>query len=246
MFFRDDCKLIKILRIYSFSQTDIIRENFLDFSSLSIRYDSEAKFEANGKTYDLHSGAVAFVPSGLAFKRKSKKDSVIVINFEIDRDYKDIEVFYPQNVNAYYEQFNKALDIWNKNLTGGNAECMSVMYHILSMIYNDIYIENKMPEIIVRALSRIHADFSDSSLTVSSIAKENYVCEVYLRRLFHKYLNTSPKQYITDLRMKNAMSLLKTGDFSITEIACRCGYSGISYFSSAFKVYFGKSPESFK
>ena len=43
----------------------------------------------------------------------------------------------------------------------------------------------------------------------------------------------------------NAAQLLSTGNFSVTEVAERCGYSDSNYFASVFKKFKGTTPLKF-
>lgn len=48
--------------------------------------------------------------------------------------------------------------------------------------------------------------------------------------------------FIKKVRMEQAMKLLADSSLSIGEIAYRCGFSTVGYFSTVFKKYFGKTP----
>jgi len=44
------------------------------------------------------------------------------------------------------------------------------------------------------------------------------------------------------IRVNNAEMLLSTGEFSVTEVAERCGFRDVSYFSNVFKSMKGYPP----
>jgi AraC-like DNA-binding protein len=70
----------------------------------------------------------------------------------------------------------------------------------------------------------------------------------YLRKLFKKEVGVSPLEYLTDLRMKSAETLLTamwTNEYSITEIAQMCGFADSLYFSRVFKKHFGCAPSNY-
>jgi signal transduction histidine kinase/DNA-binding NarL/FixJ family response regulator/ligand-binding sensor domain-containing protein len=52
----------------------------------------------------------------------------------------------------------------------------------------------------------------------------------------------SPIDFIKSVRMDYALELLQKREHTITEISDKCGYASVSYFSTVFKKYFGKSP----
>jgi len=70
----------------------------------------------------------------------------------------------------------------------------------------------------------------------------------YLRKLFKKEVGVSPLEYLTELRMKSAETLLTamwTNEYSITEIAQMCGFADSLYFSRVFKKHFGCAPSNY-
>ncbi len=70
----------------------------------------------------------------------------------------------------------------------------------------------------------------------------------YLRKLFKKEMGVTPLEYMTELRMKKAETMLTamwTKDYSVAEIALLCGYDDALYFSRVFKKRFGCSPTNF-
>ncbi|MBQ8070605.1 MAG: helix-turn-helix transcriptional regulator [Bacteroidales bacterium] len=54
----------------------------------------------------------------------------------------------------------------------------------------------------------------------------------------------SPQTYINTYRMNVAMEMLKTGEFTIAEVADSVGSSSVSNFSRDFKKHFGITPSS--
>ena len=57
----------------------------------------------------------------------------------------------------------------------------------------------------------------------------------YFLRVFQETYHTTPKAYITQLRIAHARTLLTHSEKPITEIAFDCGYSDSNYFSRVFK-----------
>ena len=90
--------------------------------------------------------------------------------------------------------------------------------------------------------SFIEENYSNSELTNQLIARKNNISEVYMRRLFVKEYKITPKQYITDIRIKKAEQLLSEGTLSVGEIAVKCGFGDIHHFSRVFKKVNAVSP----
>lgn len=83
-------------------------------------------------------------------------------------------------------------------------------------------------------------------LTVTEVASVLGISDRYMYNLFIKHLGISPKQYLNDLKINHAQSLLKTTDYTISEIATSIGIYDVLAFSRFFKNHVGISPTEFR
>lgn len=68
----------------------------------------------------------------------------------------------------------------------------------------------------------------------------------YLSRLFKRYGNQTPYQYIVRLRLSRACYLLKRHDMQIQEISRVLGFADPFHFSAVFKRHIGVSPRVYR
>ena len=64
----------------------------------------------------------------------------------------------------------------------------------------------------------------------------------YFSRSFKRITGKTFKEYLNEVRIKHAESLLTTTDASVTSIALECGYNNVSYFIMVYKALKGKTP----
>lgn len=100
-------------------------------------------------------------------------------------------------------------------------------------------------EILKKAIDYMHQHYH-SNITIEEIASHSGVTGRYLRRLFAHELNTSPVDYLNQVRVNRALSLLKTTDLSVKEISFQCGFRSPQYFSRIFKQFIGLPPHKTK
>ena len=79
-------------------------------------------------------------------------------------------------------------------------------------------------------------------LTLDYIADHFFISKFYLSRVFKRYMDITPHNYITQRRLALAKQLLFDG-MSPTEIHRRCGYADYSSFYRAFREHYGFSPK---
>ena len=80
-------------------------------------------------------------------------------------------------------------------------------------------------------------DISLSDLSILCGLSRSEFC-----RSFKSVMKRTPIEYLTGIRIRKSLPLLASGEYSITEIAELCGFSGPSYFSEMFRRHMSCSP----
>ena len=83
-------------------------------------------------------------------------------------------------------------------------------------------------------------------ITVDSVASHVGIGRKYLFTIFKELLGTSPKDYITDYRIKRAEEYLLNETLSIGSVAYSVGYRDSLAFSKIFKSKTGLSPSEYR
>ena len=84
------------------------------------------------------------------------------------------------------------------------------------------------------------------SYTVQDLCKKMGYSRMQLNRLFKKYLDKTPHEYLADYRLRYARNLLRTTDMKILDVAMASGYSTLSQFQLSFKKRFGLPPGQYR
>lgn len=116
-------------------------------------------------------------------------------------------------------------------------------------IYDDV--NEKMDQIrrtttaslIEEAVDYILQNFWDDQLGAATLAQRLHISAQYFGQLFMEFAGKSVSEYIIQVRMEKARNyLLARPDLEIMEVAAKVGYHSASYFSTAFRKYYGVSP----
>lgn len=83
-------------------------------------------------------------------------------------------------------------------------------------------------------------------LTVEEICHAFYISRSSLQALFKTHLNTSPKNYLINIKLQKSKELIRANQYTISEIAYMLGFSSIHYFSRLFKRYFHTTPSDYQ
>lgn len=97
-------------------------------------------------------------------------------------------------------------------------------------------------ELLVRFKELLLQNFSNPEYSVEQLASDAGMSRAKLYRKIKLLLNISPIDYIKQMRLSYAASLIKAGGYRISEIAYMSGFSDPNYFSSCFVKQYGKTP----
>lgn len=104
---------------------------------------------------------------------------------------------------------------------------------------------SRKQDLVTDALHYIDRHYNEE-LTIDQIAQELLISPTYLSRIFKEVQEISVINYLIDIRMKHASTLLKESNLAVKEVAQLVGYQDPLYFSKQFKKYFGKTPSHYK
>src|SRR5690606_3528717 len=94
-------------------------------------------------------------------------------------------------------------------------------------------------------LNYIHTHFHES-IKLVDIANSVNISTSECNRCFQKLLGITPIEYLIQVRLEHAITLLVETNMPVIDIAFRCGFNHLSYFGKVFKDYKGMSPTRFR
>ena len=86
----------------------------------------------------------------------------------------------------------------------------------------------------------------NEDISIEEYAQSRGMSVSWFLRNFKQMTMKSPMQYILAIRINNAVSLLETTDYNVTEISTIVGYENPLYFSRIFKKQKGVSPSEYR
>lgn len=224
--------------------------------NLNKRLIIKKKIQAN-KSFDRNITSQIIDDIVLSVNAK-KKDKVMLYVDKLSAYFKDVNlnkatvinmvmqiiISFKEEMENYKIDINMEdkLDIYNsKYLEDINKFLKTYLMDIIEKLREK---SSKLEDTSMeKALIYIQKNYN-KNISLGIVAKEVYLNESYLSRSFKKYKGMSFTGYITKLRMKKAIELMKTGK-SINEIANEVGYTDYRSFSLNFKKYTGYIPREY-
>ena len=95
------------------------------------------------------------------------------------------------------------------------------------------------------AISHICANYRED-IAVPELAKLCNLSVTHFRRLFYRTMGRPPSEYLLEVRMRMARSLLKSTEMPVSEVSMSIGYDSLSSFNRHFKQNNGISPREYR
>ena len=97
-------------------------------------------------------------------------------------------------------------------------------------------------EFLSKITGIIEDNISNEQFGVSELASKIGMSRSNLLRKIKKATNLSVSQFIRNVRLKNAMEMLRQKDMTISEVSYAVGFSSTSYFTKCFHDHYGYPP----
>ena len=226
------------------------QENYTDFHIIQFIVSGSGIFRCRGKEYKLSQGCAFFVKKGVAFEYintgnlKSAFLSTVGSVPEIFAlSCTDDHRFYSSvDLNKYLGMISNIEREYY--LTSKKARLSSLSYELLSEFFSEA--ENHPTGTNERVLTYIKSNFK-KKITLEDISSDAGISVSKLCHDFKKAHGCSVFTMIKNLRLDYAKELLSsTANLKVKDVALFSGFEDTSYFCSAYKKRFDKSPLSDK
>ncbi len=226
-----------------------LRASRRPFYAMSMRLLGDADFTFDTKER-LHASAgdIVFVPKNVGYLIDSHiEEHIICVHFDMPNEISLPAVFTPNDGEKFASLFKKLRDIWSEKIPGYMFAAAACMNNILKHAVRQNTRESESNggasyAVFLQAKRFIDEGYASHELSVHSVARDCNISDIYLRKIFNKFLGISPKKYIEKLRIEYATELLQSGYYTVSDVAERCGISNSKHFSVFYKANTGVSP----
>lgn len=217
--------------------------------------EGEMEIYVNNKGMLVKEGEMSVALSYDAHSYKtptSSRSSVFIIPLHVCEEFiKAIEhkrVTNPfitdKEVVSKIKSLIKEIDFTTRN----EIKLTGYIYLILGLVMESIGFEKTQdlhnPDLSSKILLYINENFT-KEISLASLAAEFGYSESYLSRYFKSYFNISLNQYITIIRLKNALMLMHEKKNTLTYCAFESGFGSMRTFYRVFAEEFGCSPKEY-
>lgn len=212
--------------------------------ALVFRLKGSALFEHDDIKLSTGCEDVFYMPADYSYRAKYDTDNeIIAIHFE-SKISSGAENFHFESSETIKKLFETAVEIWQKKEGGYYYAAMSVFCEIIEYIAVHFAptLPNKTTFAFDNAVKLLDTNFTSPDFSVNDMIKQSHMSSTYFRKLFVSKFGVTPIKHLMDKRLVHAEKLLATGNYTVSEVAEKSGFSDVKYFCRAVKKAYGVPP----
>ncbi|MBQ8684043.1 MAG: helix-turn-helix domain-containing protein [Clostridia bacterium] len=165
--------------------------------------------------------------------------------------YAMLNDYTQKKIASLFDDIEYEISKTKNNWADAIRSYLSIMFIIIgryinTTIKNTSSNSSKGWNIVISAIKYIRKNFSQTTLTLSSIAGALYISESHLSRLFKGLTGKSFSEYLRDIRLEHACKLLRETDMKVGEIVTACGLSDVYTFYKNFTLRYHMTPHEYR
>ncbi|MCH5161681.1 MAG: AraC family transcriptional regulator [Clostridiales bacterium] len=206
----------------------------------------------SGKNYDMSQGNAMFFDSRSLHQMTSVDESTLLLVMVFDRSIinefaVDITLASPfiECGEAVSDAYRIILDELKNKQSMYNIVTSGTIANLMVKLFRSLPTAHKKPvDGIDDKFANLLCEIESNAeyYTLDDAAKFMNMNASYLSRMFSEKTGVHLIYYINCMRIQKAIKLIKTGNYSMTEISARCGFGTIRNFNDIFKKYTGYAP----
>ena len=212
-----------------------------DMWEVILTLEGIVKTEIDKKIYYMQPGDLVAIPPGIEHSEFSE-DGFGDMYFRTDKlDLSGIVLIHDFD-RSIYTLMDMLLKCCMQKDKGHLLIEDKLVSTIILYIKRNLHNNSKYP-FVEKLKNTIYNNISNTDFSLNEQIKKSGYNTDYLRRIFKSETGITPLEYLTDLRINQAKTLLLQNNFmSIDDVAKACGFNDKFYFSTCFKKSVGLSP----
>ena len=242
-------------------------------SEFTLILKDDCVYKIKDKEYHLNSGDILLIwPRELHEIVSSPKEGSVFVQFSADIIENNLDLVSaskfmtalhvisakkePETAQILRDIIYEIGDIYSKKPSFSETKCKILIYRLL-LVIGDYVMREKHEQMgpssfsttsrnYIRSACNYIAEHSMEDISQAEVAAKIGLSPYYFSKLFKEYLQTSFPQYLTRIRLQNAITLLTEDSLSITECAYMAGFQSTTTFNKAFLESVGCSPREYR
>ncbi len=219
--------------------------------TVALVIQGEGRLHTSCGSFGLESGTIFFTYSAMPYYIENIHDlQYICIRFTglramdlLERLPVSYAIPVVYDTGHFIKLWSDAFDICKES--NADLVCEGLLLYTLAHLCKDdsAKAHTSRPSGILLAKQYVDASYTDPKLDLQSVSKRFSYDPKYFSSAFKRTVQIGFSDYLRDLRVGHAVTLIRSGITNVGDLAELCGYSDPFYFSKCFKRKYGLSPK---
>ena len=206
----------------------------------------KACFSFHRTALRLSTGCLVFgFPGEILCVTESENCQYMYLDFDGIRSAELLRRFDIRQENRRFDGFDSLIPLWQESLSRAGEQTVDLAGESM-LLYTLSRFSTGYSGLVGKILELTEHNFTDSDLSLTTIAEELNYNPKYLSHHFKEKMGITYSEYLRSLRIKYAASLFDHGIDSVKNVAFLSGFTDPLYFSGVFKKVTGLSPKEYK
>ncbi len=231
--------------VFETVSTAINRPDGLAYHVAMIVVSGKGRIEFDGNLFDINVGKLLFGFKGEQVTvTEGEGLQYLYVGFEGARADELFRRFGISSVNRTFAGLEGVIPFWQSCISSVTDQTVdliseSALLYAFSRLDG---IVTHTDDATTKAMKIIEKEFSDSKLSLATVAERLGYNQKYLSHAFKEKMGVGFSRYLRTVRINHAVFLMDHGVESVKNVAYLCGFSDPLYFSSVFKQIVGHAP----
>lgn len=235
----------------SYGSGYVFRQKKRKYEGITLILSGEMEWVGEGEHFILRAGDLLLQEKNDTYQLKVTGDDpaeYIVISYLAEpiehlRSLLPRRFYHTPRLSKYKDLFEETVRLSGSLASCAGTRLCAAVQDILCCVIQEYARKSSAPEnsFAEHAMLFMEQNFN-LPLPCDLIAAEVGISPSHLRSLFKKEYGTSLVTALNEIRIRHAKNMLKSGAFTLREVASQCGFQNEYYFSRVFKEITGTSP----
>lgn len=250
---------------FDFTREKKLNEGYNDCFCLVFVKNGNFQIDLHTRSYSMHTGHIIIGKADYEYKMRPTVGECSIFNFPAsfydalinDHDLKKSFFFSNANILSVLLSSAPEIDYLHHQILVkadkvGKLEMDVLVLDLVQQVagcITDRVLEKELPYLLQKnhvntveqAKKYLHNHFMED-ISLRDLASHCCVSPFHFSRIFKKFTDYSPHQYLLRIRLKHAEMLIRNTTMSVTEICFTSGFNSLDHFTTMFKQMYKVSP----
>ncbi len=238
-------------RYYNSRGLERVPYRYAEFFEISVYLENSGTLYINDRPHQLHRGDVRFIRPGTKLS-STEEYSCYSFWFRFGEENRDFSPALVEKILPFFHGGEEMIadaantvDLFAADRLGSKLKMNMLFLRLLYKCFSNSIKSQIQSPAVQSCITYLQEHFAEQ-VTLEHLGTLTGYVPLHVLRIFKTETGETPHDYLCNIRMTHARTLLLNTDDTVSEVAVKCGFQSPSHFQTLFKQKFGITPGKFR